>query len=106
VRRLGPAVVLTLAVAWCAPSQAVADRQSAGPGTLLTPQANVDGLTGGEAMGQAWHRVYALPAGENPAFGRSDPCVRLGHTHSILLGLDFQAVPCVIERAPRSWSGG
>lgn len=72
-------------------------RGSSQVGQLVPPYAKVDGLTGGEVMGQSWRRFYTLPLAESPALGNGKPCVRMGRTGSILLGLSFQPVPCTVE---------
>lgn len=54
---------------------------------LLAPTQRVDGLDAGEAMGLTWVRGYTLPEAENPMFGNSAPCVRLGRHGKILVGI-------------------
>jgi hypothetical protein len=89
-----------VAAALCVPSAANAQR-----GQLLTPHVRIDGLTGGEAMGQAWLRVYTLPTAENPAVGDGAPCLRVGRTASILIGLEYQPGRAPSRAAPRCMAG-
>jgi hypothetical protein len=98
MRHLRHIALAALAVGLCVPSVAGALGPSQVGGQLVPPYATVDGLSGGDAMGAGWARVYTLPAAENPAFGNSEPCVRLGRTGSILVGLEFQPVPCTITQ--------
>jgi hypothetical protein len=67
-------------------------------GELLPPSERVDGITAGEAMGEMWYRGYTLPADQNQLFGHGQPCVRLGRTGRVLVGIAFQAGPCTIDR--------
>jgi hypothetical protein len=58
----------------------------------------VDGITGGEAMGEVWYRAYTLPKDRNQLWGNGQPCLRLGETGSVLVGIDFQPGACTINR--------
>jgi hypothetical protein len=99
MRHLRRIVLATVAVALCAPSVAGAHSTSKlGGGVLVPPYAKVDGLTGGDAMGEMWYRGYTLPAAENQGFGNGKPCVRLGRTGNILVGAEFQPGPCSVNQ--------
>jgi hypothetical protein len=93
MRHLRRTVLAALALALCLPSMAGAHSASNAGGQLVSPQAVVDGITGGEAMGLSWARGYSLPSAENPA-----RCLRLGRTRSILVAVDFEPVPCTVRR--------
>jgi len=67
-------------------------------GDLVPPVQRVDGITAGEAMGEVWYRGYTLPKDQNQLWGNGQPCLRLGHTGSVLVGLEFQPGPCTIDR--------
>lgn len=98
MRHLRHLVLAALALVLCVPSVASAGGPSELVGQLVAPYARVDGLNGGEAMGEMWYRGYTLPAAENQALGNGKPCVRLGRTGSILVGVEFQPGPCTVER--------
>jgi hypothetical protein len=98
MRHLRHIVLAALAIALCAPPVASAGDHRPRGGQLVPPRATVDRVTGGDAMGESWYRAYTLPAAENPYFGNGEPCVRLGRTGSILLGIDWQPVPCAVEQ--------
>jgi hypothetical protein len=64
-------------------------------------------------MGDAWYRLYSLPAAENPWFGNGDPCFRLGRTGGVLYpangGLDRlctvrQGTPVYVNGLFCAWS--
>jgi hypothetical protein len=97
MRHLRHIVLPAVVVALCVPSVASAHGSSK-VGHLLPPHARVDGLKGGEAMGQAWARAYSLPATQSPLFGNAEPCWRMGRTGRILVGLAFQPVPCTVKQ--------
>ncbi len=90
MRHLRHLVLPALVLALCSP--AVASPR------LLPPDAKVDGITGGDGIGEKWVLDYTLPPDQNSWFGNAEPCVRLGRTGSVLLGLEFQPVPCNVER--------
>ena len=92
-------VLAAAVIAACVPSVASAHGPSQ-IGQLVPPHAKVDGLTGGDAMGEMWYRGYTLPADENQNLGNGKPCVRLGRTAGILVGATFQPGPCTIDQAP------
>jgi hypothetical protein len=91
MRHLRHIALVAAGLALCVPSTA-----NALGGQLVAPSTTIDGLTGGGAMGQAWYRAYTLPTAKNPLAGNSAPCVHVGRTGNILIGLAFQPVPCTI----------
>jgi hypothetical protein len=97
MRHLRQIVPCVLLAALCAPSVAAAHGPSK-VGRLVPPAARVDGLTGGQALGLAWERVYTLPEARSPAVGNGEPCLRLGRTGSILVGVAYQPVPCTVKQ--------
>jgi hypothetical protein len=77
-------VLAALAVALCAAPIAGAHTPSKDGGRIVTPDHTFGGLSGGEAMGLSWVRVYSLPEAENPLFGNGEQCVRLGRQRRVL----------------------
>jgi hypothetical protein len=50
---------------------------------LLPPSQRVDGMTGGQLLGQAWFYSYSLPVPENPLAGNFR-CLHLGRTGRVM----------------------
>ena len=94
MRHLRHIALAALAVAMCAAPAAGAHDRGKGGGHLLPPSARVDGLTGGEVMGEAWYRNLTLPVAENPLFGNGEQCARLGRKGKVLLAIGAQ--PCTV----------
>jgi hypothetical protein len=67
-------------------------------GRLVTPDHSVGGLTGGDAIGQAWYLIYSLPEAENPFVGNGEPCVRLGRKGEVLVPIGFEVVTCTVPQ--------
>ncbi|WP_405543470.1 hypothetical protein OG478_18810 [Streptomyces phaeochromogenes] len=58
-----------------------------GEGRIVEPREKMDGLTGRDAMGEGWYRIFSLPAAENPWFENGERCVKLGRTGKVLLAI-------------------
>jgi hypothetical protein len=69
---------------------------SSGDARVFGPGRRIDGVTGGDAMGQGWYLSLSLPAAENPFFGNGQRCVSAGVTGHVLLVLGPGRVTCTV----------
>jgi hypothetical protein len=71
---------------------------SGGSGRLAGPNQMIDGLSGGDVMGEGWYTELSLPTSANPFFGKGDRCLTLGRTGGVLLALSSEPVSCTVEQ--------
>ncbi|MET9463199.1 hypothetical protein ABZY05_51095 [Streptomyces canus] len=72
---------------WAVPA-ASARVTSGGEGHLAGPHKQIDGVTGGDTMGEGWYRSLSLPNG--------DPCVKIGRTGKVLLAIGDGPQTCTV----------
>jgi hypothetical protein len=91
------AVLLGMAFVLSGPRAAVADTASPPIGHVVEPSVVVDGMSGGDVMGETWSLLFTLPKKQNPSFG-NDRCRTMGQDGEILSVPGEGPVTCTVKK--------